>query len=250
MIPKSWRKGKVLDFFELQRGFDLTNKIAKEGHVPVISSSGIAYYHDEAKVKGPGVITGRKGKVGNVIFFEGDFWPHDTSLWVKDFKGNHPKYIYHFLQGMKLERLDEASSVPTLNRNNVHKVSCQFPPIDEQIKITVIIDTWDQFIKKTDQLIASKEKQYLWLLSNLCSNDKHHLGYIRDFALEVSIRNNGMASDLVLSVTNNRGFILPSDQFERRVASSDLSNYKVVTCGQYAYNPSRINVGSIARLDG
>jgi len=53
----------------------------------------------------------------------------------------------------------------------------------------------------------------------------------------------------VLSVTNHSGFVLPEDQFERRVASSDLSNYKIVRRGQYAYNPSRINVGSIARLD-
>ena len=53
----------------------------------------------------------------------------------------------------------------------------------------------------------------------------------------------------MLSVTNHSGFILPEDQFERRVASTNLSNYKIVNRGEYAYNPSRINVGSIARLD-
>ncbi len=66
----------------------------------------------------------------------------------------------------------------------------------------------------------------------------------------MSKRNSSGTIDRVLSVTNNRGFVLPEDQFERRVASSDLGNYKVITRGQYAYNPSRINVGSIARLDG
>ena len=66
---------------------------------------------------------------------------------------------------------------------------------------------------------------------------------------EISERNRGGNDERVLSVTNSRGFVLPEDQFERRVASADLSNYKVVTRGQYAYNPSRINVGSIARLD-
>jgi type I restriction enzyme, S subunit len=70
------------------------------------------------------------------------------------------------------------------------------------------------------------------------------------FAYEVSVRNRGGNCARVLSVTNTRGFVLPEDQFERRVASADLSNYKVVRRGQYAYNPSRINVGSIARLDG
>jgi len=50
-------------------------------------------------------------------------------------------------------------------------------------------------------------------------------------------------------VTNSAGFVLAEDQFAYRVASADISNYKIVRQGQYAYNPSRINVGSIARLD-
>ena len=244
-----WRKGKVSDFFVLQRGFDLTNKHSEDGNIPVISSSGISYYHNEAKVKGPGVITGRKGKVGNVIYHEGDFWPHDTSLWVKDFKGNDPKFIYHFLNAMKLERFDESSSVPTLNRNNVHCVLCQFPPIEEQIELSMFFDTWDLANEKTERLIAAKEKRYLCLLSNLITNCKYPHSLIRAFATEVSKRNSGAVNTQVLSVTNRNGFVLPEDQFERQVASSDLSNYKVVTSGQYAYNPSRINVGSIARLD-
>lgn len=120
----------------------------------------------------------------------------------------------------------------------------------EQIAIADLLSIWDHAGEKTAQMIIAKEKQYLWLLGNLISNDKNPHGHVRDFALEVSTRNKTTAIDLVLSVTNNRGFVLPSDQFERRVAGSDLSNYKIVTHGQYAYNPSRINVGSIARLDG
>ena len=69
------------------------------------------------------------------------------------------------------------------------------------------------------------------------------------FISEVSMRNRGNEIDRVLSVTNRNGFVLPEDQFERRVASANVTNYKIVNQGQYAYNPSRINVGSIARLD-
>lgn len=87
------------------------------------------------------------------------------------------------------------------------------------------------------------------LLSSLIGNGKYPHGHIREFATEVSKRNSGAKIAQVLSVTNRNGFVLPEDQFERQVASSDLSNYKVVTSGQYAYNPSRINVGSIARLE-
>jgi type I restriction enzyme S subunit len=73
--------------------------------------------------------------------------------------------------------------------------------------------------------------------------------HLRDFLSEVSTRNRGQQVERVLSVTNSAGFVLAEDQFAHRVASADLSNYKIVRRGHYAYNPSRINVGSIARLD-
>lgn len=62
-------------------------------------------------------------------------------------------------------------------------------------------------------------------------------------------RNKDNSIDRVLSVTNHSGFVLPEDQFSKRVASDDVSNYKVVKNGEYGYNPSRLNVGSFARLD-
>ena len=64
----------------------------------------------------------------------------------------------------------------------------------------------------------------------------------------VSRRNKNLSITRVLSVTNSRGFILPEEQFSRVVASKDLSNYKVVKNGEFAYNPSRLNVGSIDQL--
>lgn len=64
-----------------------------EGEIPVVSSSGLTGYHDEAAEKGPGVITGRYGTIGEVHYVEGDYWPHNTTLFVKDFKGNVPLFI-------------------------------------------------------------------------------------------------------------------------------------------------------------
>jgi len=116
--------------------------------------------------------------------------------------------------------------------------------------IAELLKTQDTAIQKTEQLIAAKARHYSHELSRLISRGQHPHGHIGAFADEVSTRNRGGNEARVLSVTNSRGFVLPEDQFERRVASADLSNYKVVRRGQYAYNPSRINVGSIARLDG
>ena len=77
-------------------------------------------YHDEYKAKGPGVVTGRSGTIGKVTYVESDYWPHNTSLWVTDFKGNNPKYVYYVYKYIGLSKYASGSGVPTLNRNDVH----------------------------------------------------------------------------------------------------------------------------------
>lgn len=133
--PADWTRGRVLDFLHLQRGFDITKAEQQFGQVPVVSSSGISSYHTEARVRGPGVVTGRKGKLGRAFYIEKDFWPHDTALWVTDFKGNEPEFVALFLDSLQLERLDAATSVPTLNRNSVHPLPAAFPPVEIQREI-------------------------------------------------------------------------------------------------------------------
>ncbi|EPN4956304.1 restriction endonuclease subunit S [Vibrio diabolicus] len=175
MVPNGWSEGQVQDFLFLQRGFDLTAKQAVDGNIPVYSSSGLAYFHNESKVQGPGIVTGRKGSVGPVYLINENFWPHDTTLWVKDFKGNDIKYIEYFLKFLRLERFDEASSVPTLNRNNVHGVKCVFPPLPEQKKIAQILSTWDKAITTTEQLLANSQQQKKALMQQLLTGKKHLL---------------------------------------------------------------------------
>ncbi len=137
-----------------------------------------------------------------------------------------------------------------LNKAALQELPIALPPPQEQAALNALFREWDTAIQKTEQLIAAKERHYSHELSRLISRGQHPHVHVGIFVEEVSARNRGGNEARVLSVTNSRGFVLPEDQFERRVASADLSNYKVVHRGQYAYNPSRINVGSIARLDG
>ena len=79
-------------------------------------------------VSGPGVTTGRSGVIGRVFFSHEDFWPLNTSLWVKEFKRATPAYAFQYLQTMDLKRLNAGSAVPTLNRNHVHAQPAIVPP--------------------------------------------------------------------------------------------------------------------------
>ena len=115
------------DFLNFQRGFDLLSKDRTEGNIPVISSSGITGSHNEYKAKGAGVIIGRKGTLGTVHYCDSDYWPHDTTLWVTDFKGNDPKFVYYFLPLLDFKKYDVGSSNPTLNRNYIHEIITTLP---------------------------------------------------------------------------------------------------------------------------
>lgn len=128
-LRKATLPGATNDTFviTLQRGFDITKKDQRTGTIPVVSSGGVKSFHDEVKVAGPGVVVGRKGSIGSVHFVEEDFWPHDTTLYVKDFKGNDPRLVSYLMRGLKLAELDTGSANPSLNRNLVHPMGIRWP---------------------------------------------------------------------------------------------------------------------------
>ena len=129
LIPKGWRVGCIGDLLTLQRGFDLPASQRIDGEFPILAASGPSGHHQEAKVTGPGVTTGRSGVLGRVFYVTEDFWPLNTSLWIKDFKIATAAYAYQFLKIMDLAHLNAGSAVPTLNRNHVHGVPCVVPDV-------------------------------------------------------------------------------------------------------------------------
>lgn len=159
------------------------------------------------------------------------------------------EYLFNLLIHEKLYKIADTSTIPQINNKHIDPYLIPLPSISEQKEIVKFITQWDMAIEKTEALIDAKERQFGWLVTRLINKSGHKKKQLSDFISEVSVRNRGNEIDRVLSVTNRSGFVLPEDQFERRVASANVSNYKIVQQGQYAYNPSRINVGSIARLD-
>jgi type I restriction enzyme, S subunit len=152
-----WRETTLGEVLTLQRGFDITKKEQRPGSVPVISSSGVGSYHDEARAQGPGVVIGRKGSLGTVFFVDRPYWPHDTTLWVKDFKGNDPYFCYLLLKTLPLAVLDAGSSNPTLNRNHAHLLPVRVPPVVEQQRIGVALAAFDELTETNERRIELLE---------------------------------------------------------------------------------------------
>ncbi|NRD06891.1 restriction endonuclease subunit S [Lactobacillus delbrueckii subsp. bulgaricus] len=143
---------KFEDFIELHRGYDLPKKQRKNGQVPVIASTGINGTHNVAKIKGPGVVTGRSGSIGKVQYIKDDFWPLNTTLYVSDFKGNNPKFVAYWLERFDLKRFSSGSAVPTLNRNELANVEICVPNREEQDKIVAILEPFEKKIELNQEI--------------------------------------------------------------------------------------------------
>jgi type I restriction enzyme, S subunit len=184
MNNPAWKELKFGDVATLQRGFDLPASQRRAGSVSIISSSGVCGFHDEYMIAAPGVVTGRYGTIGNIFYVEENFWPLNTSLFVSDFKDNHPRFIYYLLQTIDLKKFSDKTGVPGINRNDVHKIKVLRPPIEEQKKIAEILGTWDEAIGTIENLIESKQKVKVFLLDFFFGDKNHSKKAMKIFALE------------------------------------------------------------------
>lgn len=140
-MREGWIETELINVCTLQRGFDLPKDDRTNGPVPLMSSSGCIDSVADAKVIGPGVVTGRSGSIGQVYFVEKDFWPLNTTLYVKEFHGNYPRFIYYLLFKFELGRFTSGTGVPTLNRNHVHRELVRIPTnVEGQKHIVAILD--------------------------------------------------------------------------------------------------------------
>jgi type I restriction enzyme, S subunit len=153
-----WTKCLLGDVVTLKRGYDLPTRDRTDGDVPVVSSSGITGCHGVAKVQGPGVVTGRYGTLGNVFYITRNFWPLNTTLYVEDFKGNHPRFVAYLLKKLNLARHEGAAAVPGVNRNVLHGLAVERPPFEAQSRIAAILSSYDDLIENNSRRIAILEE--------------------------------------------------------------------------------------------
>ena len=143
-----WIDASLGDIVELKRGYDLPQQKRRPGTVPVVSSSGVSDFHADAMVKAPGVVTGRYGTLGQVFFIRQDFWPLNTTLYVRDFKGNDPRFISYFLRGLDFLAYSDKAAVPGVNRNHLHQAEVRVPSdVGEQRAMAHILGKLDDKIE-------------------------------------------------------------------------------------------------------
>ncbi|MBE0470390.1 MAG: restriction endonuclease subunit S [Methyloprofundus sp.] len=146
------------EFITLQRGFDLPEEQRKPGSIPVVASRSIVGFHSEKRVEAPGVVIGRSGSIGGGQYLDEPFWPLNTTLWVKDFKGHNPRYVYYLLKSIDFTSFNVGAGVPTLNRNHLAGIKVKNISHDQEIKIANTIAKYDDLIENNKRRIALLEE--------------------------------------------------------------------------------------------
>ena len=255
-----WISKTIGDIAPLQRGFDLPTGQICNGKIPVVYSNGIMNHHSSYKCVAPGLVTGRSGTIGKFTYIkDGYYWPHNTSLWVTDFHGNNPKFIYYLYQTIHIGQYSTGSGVPTLNRNDVHRHKTFIPKLKEQNKIAAFLSILDERIATQNKIIEDLKKLKSAIIEKVF-NGKHSEklqlndvgSYIRGLTYSSNdvvehggtlvMRSNNIINGSLLDYNNNVVFVN-----KQMSAEQQLQNGDVVIC---MANGSSSLVGKSSFYDG
>lgn len=151
-----WRALVLDDIIRLQRGYDLPSGFRRPGQIPVVGAAGISGQHDEHIASGPGVVVGRAGaSMGKATYVPEDFWPLNTALFVTDFRGNNPRFIYYLLTQIDFSGFNSGAAQPMLNRNYIKQIPIQMPDLSEQESIVRLLGALDDKISVNERITVT-----------------------------------------------------------------------------------------------
>ena len=215
VIPDDWLHLSLGRVSKLQRGFDLPHRSREKGEIPIITSSGFGEYHSESRVQGPGVVTGRYGTIGEVFYIQENFWPLNTTLYVKDFYGNDPLYILYLLRRIDFHTHSGKSGVPGINRNDLHEIVVALPPTrTEQEAIAKALSDADALIEALDQVITKKRQIKQGAMQELLTGKRRLPGFSGEW---VDVKLGDVADPL-------QGWSFTGGPFGSNLKSSDYTN--------------------------
>jgi len=156
---EEWKEYKLGDILNFRRGHDLPKTSMNGGNIPVAGSNGIIGYHDTATPISPCITIGRSGNVGTPYIYD-KCWAHNTVLYIDDYKGNYPLYLYYLLKTLPLASFGGGSAVPTLNRNHIHPLLIKHTPnYKTQQNIASILKSLDDKIEVNRKINENLEQQ-------------------------------------------------------------------------------------------
>lgn len=153
-IPVDWEVKELGSFLSLGSGKDY--KHLDKGDIPVYGTGGVMTYVNNYLYEGETVGIGRKGTIDKPVFLSGKFWTVDTLFYAHQFVNLNPKFIYYKFCLIKWREYNEASGVPSLNKNTLYKIKFSLPKLTEQTAIANALSDADALINNIEKLITKK----------------------------------------------------------------------------------------------
>ena len=233
--------GELKEHYIYSSKEQISEEAAKSLKLLPVGTFVIAIYGLEAEgVRGTGSITQEPSTISQACM----------SFIQKGEIGNEFLYSWYKKHGNMIGiRYAQGTKQQNLSYDILEKFRIVYPKTKEQEKLNKLISLLDERISTQNKIIEDLKKLKSAIIEMEYSHMTKNISHIGDFIEQTSKRNKDKTIHNVLSVNNRQGFIQQSEQFENRnVASDDTSNYKIVEKDDFAFNPARINVGSIARL--
>ena len=252
-FTEEWERKRFKDVCNITTGNKNTQNKSDDGIYPFYVRSQIVERINSWTFDGEAILTAGDGVgVGKVFHYStGKIGVHQRVYILSDFKCDG-KYLYSYFAGNfynRVKRMSAKNSVDSVRMEMIADMPISLPSNEEQKKIGHLLALLDERIATQNKIIEDLKKLKSAIIEMEYGNMAKNISHIGDFVEQTSKRNKDSAILNVLSVSNSQGFIQQSEQFENRIiASDDTSNYKIVARNDFAFNPARINVGSIARL--
>lgn len=172
-VPEEWEAMRLGNVISLEYGKGLIESQRKNGKYPVFGSNGIVGYHNEFLVIGPGIVVGRKGTIGAINWSDGNFWPIDTTYFVKPVRDDIDlRWLSYKLISLNLSKLNMATGTPGLNRDLAYSQVILLPPLSEQRRIAEILSTVDKKLELERHRKEKLERTKKGLMNELLTGRK------------------------------------------------------------------------------
>ena len=259
---EEWKEYKLGDVLTIKYGKD--HKQLADGDIPIYGSGGIMRYGERSLYDGPSILIPRKGSLNNVIYADKPFWTVDTMFWsiINDSIAN-PLFVYYSICKKDFASLNVGSAVPSLTVPVIEDIDILLPSKATQDKVVSVLKSLDDKIELNRHINDNLEQQAQALFKSwFVDFEPFKKGKFIDSELGMipegwqveelgNITNSitekvGKRTDIkVLSPVNTGDLLLSEEYFTKQVYSKNLAKYIMVAPNDFAYNPARINIGSI-----
>ena len=259
---EEWKEYKLGDILTIKYGKD--HKQLADGKIPIYGSGGIMRYGDRYLSEGPSILIPRKGSLNNIMFTNKPFWTVDTMFWtIIDQEIANPLFVYYSIFKKDFSSLNVGTAVPSLTVPVIEDIDISLPSRKTQDKIVIILKSFDDKIdcnrRINDNLQQQAQALYKsWFIDfEPFKGDKFEdseLGMIPhgwsvkqlgEITTQVNEKVKERVDVKVLSPITTGELVLSEEYFTKQVFSESISKYIVVKPSDFAYNPARVNIGSL-----